>query len=136
MIQLQSEIEIDAPDHVVWAVLTDFKTYPEWTGWKGSISGAVKPGALLKVVARPRPGKVQVTFFRVIRVNENRELRWVAIYIPFGLLRGERYWVLGKLGSSRTKLIRARPSSVRWPAWSAAGLKRRAPESTRRCANG
>ncbi len=105
MLQLQHEIEIDAPDNLVWQVITDFKNYSAWSGWKGSISGKIKVGALLKVISRQRPGKAQLSFFRVIRVFENRELRWVVTYIPFGVLRGERFWVLKKLDGNRTKLI-------------------------------
>lgn len=39
MYQLQAEVEIDAAPARVWQVLTDFASYPKWTGWKGTISG-------------------------------------------------------------------------------------------------
>ena len=105
MLQLQHEIEIHAPDHLVWQVITDFKNHSAWSGWKGSVSGKIKEGALLRVISRQRPGKAQLSFFKVIRVVDRRELRWVVTYIPFGLLRGERFWILKKLGDNKTKLI-------------------------------
>ncbi len=106
MLQLQHELEIDAPDKLVWQTITDLKNHSVWSGWKGSISGQIKVGASLRVISKRRPGEQsQLSFFKVIRVVENRELRWVVTYIPFGLLRGERFWILKKLEGNRTKLI-------------------------------
>ncbi len=113
MYQLQAEVEIEAPPERVWAVLTDFASYPQWSGWKGRISGEARKGAWLKVLATPRPGKIKMTLFRVLVADPERELRWNALYGPFWALSGQRYWVLEPLSGSasgqydgkRTKLI-------------------------------
>jgi hypothetical protein len=105
MYQLQAEIEIEAAPARVWQVLTDFANYPRWSGWKGTISGEVRKGAWLKVVARPRPGKFKVTVFRILRCEPQSELRWHALYGPFWALSGQRYWLLEPRTGERTRVI-------------------------------
>lgn len=104
MYQLQAEVEIEAPPERVWAVLTDFASYPLWSGWKGKISGEARKGAWLKVLATPRPGKIKMTLFRVMVADPERELRWSALYGPFWALSGQRYWVLEPRVGNRTRL--------------------------------
>jgi hypothetical protein len=105
MYQLQAEVEIAASPERVWQVLTDFARYPEWAGWKGTISGEAREGAWLKVVARPRRGKLKLTLYRILRCEPQQELRWHAIYGPFWSLYGQRYWLLQPLAGKRTRVI-------------------------------
>jgi len=105
MIQIESVIEINAPQELVWEVITDFSSYPEWSNFKGEIKGEARRGAFLKVIARPRPRKLKITFFRVTVVVPEQELRWIATYAPFFLLRGERYWIIERVRRDVTRVI-------------------------------
>ncbi len=101
MIGLYTTIEIDAAPAQVWAVITDFPAYPAWSGFKGEIRGEARLGAWLTVIARPRPGKMQMTFFRVTKVVPESELCWRAHYAWPYLLYGDRFWVLEPLDGRR-----------------------------------
>lgn len=101
MIGLYTTVDIDATPAQVWEVLTNFSTFPEWSGFKGEIRGTAKQGALLTVIARPRPGKIKMTFFRVTKCVEERELCWRAHYAWPYLLYGDRFWVLERLDGGR-----------------------------------
>jgi uncharacterized protein YndB with AHSA1/START domain len=45
MNQLHTEIEINGPAERVWAVLTDFASYPEWNPFIRQVSGELNIGA-------------------------------------------------------------------------------------------
>ncbi|MEV0680899.1 SRPBCC domain-containing protein [Actinosynnema sp. NPDC050436] len=49
--ELRTEITIDAPPEVVWAVLTDFARYPEWTELIEYVSGEAREGAAVRTRA-------------------------------------------------------------------------------------
>ena len=101
MVGLYTTVDIDATPAQVWAIIADFSTYTAWSGFKGEIRGEAKRGALLKVIARPRPGKIQMTFYRVSKVIPERELCWRAHYAWPYLLYGDRFWVLERLDGGR-----------------------------------
>ncbi len=47
-------VEIDAPAHVVWDVISDFSTYPEWNPFCVAVDGAFELGAAI-VLHTPHP---------------------------------------------------------------------------------
>ena len=56
MRELHTEIEIAAPPERVWAVLTDFGSYPEWNPFIRQISGHPAVGSHLDVRASAARG--------------------------------------------------------------------------------
>jgi len=92
--QLRSEIEIDAPPERVWAVLTDFRAYPDWNPFIRRISGDLREGAKLEVQIQP-PGARATTFKPTVRaVETNRELRWLGRLLVPGIFDGEHSFVI------------------------------------------
>jgi hypothetical protein len=89
MEELRSDIEIDAPPEMVWEVLTDFGSYPEWNPFIRRIEGEVSPGASLRVRMQP-PGRRGMTFKpKLLKVEPNQELRWLGRLVIPGLFDGE-----------------------------------------------
>ena len=103
-LRLYHSVEINAPVDAVWRVITDFSGYSEWSGFKGELSGAVKRGAFIKVVARPRPGKLKITFFRITICEPPHQLEWDALYGPFWSLSGKRFFIIEELGPRQVRL--------------------------------
>jgi hypothetical protein len=94
MVQLHTELFIDAPPERVWGVLTDFAHYPEWNPFLLRAEGEVREGARVRVRASsPRgPGKTLGFSARVVRVEPARALVWRG-GVP-GLLHGEHSFQL------------------------------------------
>ena len=87
--ELSSEIEINATPELLWQILTDFGSYPEWNPFIVEISGTPVRNAKIRVCVVPRGTKIQFRP-RVLAVEANRELRWLGrVWFP-GLLDGGR----------------------------------------------
>jgi len=107
MQDLNREIEIDAPPERVWAVITDFRAYPEWNPFIRRISGELREGARLEVRIEP-PGARATTFKpTVLTVEPNRELRWLGRLLVPGIFDGEHSLGIEPLESSRTRFVQS-----------------------------
>lgn len=104
-VELETAIEIDAPAALVWSVLLDFDTYPEWNPFVLGIQGPAIPGERLRVSVRP-PGSRSMTFKpRVLAVNGGRELRWLGRFVLPGLFDGEHFFRLEPIEAGRVRFI-------------------------------
>jgi|JI7StandDraft_1071085.scaffolds.fasta_scaffold313298_2 hypothetical protein len=104
-LHIETAIEIDAPAALVWSVLMDFEAYFEWNPFVLGIRGPTIPGKRLSVSIRS-PGSRSMTFRpKVLTVIGGRELRWLGSFIMPGLLDGEHYFSLERIGSARVKFI-------------------------------
>ncbi len=84
MNQIEVFEEIDAPPEVVWDVLLEFESYPEWNPFVRAIEGEPTEGERLRVQIDP-PNSRGMTFKpEVIAVEENRRLVWLGrLVVPF-----------------------------------------------------
>ena len=100
---VETEIIVDASKEGVWKILTDFKKYPEWNPFIRKIDGELKIGAKLKVYVKPKNGRGMHFSATLIKVNPNRELRWVGhLFFP-GILDGEHIFIIQELGKNKIK---------------------------------
>lgn len=103
--EVRTEIEIDAPAHQVWIVLTDFARYCEWNPFMVGIRGKPVPGARLKLtLSMPETAREISLSPRIIRCEPERELRWLGHFWMKGLIDGEHFFRLEPLGQ-KTRLI-------------------------------
>src|SRR5713226_9495625 len=105
MLELRTEIEIDAPVERVWEVLTDFERFPEWNPFIRRIHGKMQVGSRLDVLigaTGTRPMRFRPTVKAVI---PNRELRWLGRLGLPRLFDGEHIFQIEPLGSMRTRFI-------------------------------
>jgi hypothetical protein len=105
--ELRREIEIDAPPERVWAVVTDFASYPEWNPFIRRISGELHVGAKLEVQIEP-PGGRPVTFKPTVRAVEvSRELRWLGRLLLPGIFDGEHSLRIEPLDDGRSRFVQS-----------------------------
>ena len=105
MKELHSEIEIDASAEVVWGILTDFASYPEWNPFVRKISGEPKVGERLEVRLEP-PGSRGITLKpTVLNAEPERELRWLGHLLVRGLFDGEHSLSIHRLGEDRVRFV-------------------------------
>ena len=103
MKELHTEIEIQASDKRVWQLLTDFASFPEWNPFIRQAKGEVKVGARLEVHIQPS-GASGMTFKPVVlKVEPNRELRWIGRLLMPGLFDGEHIFTIETLDTNRVR---------------------------------
>lgn len=75
--EITTQITIKATPEKVWAVLTDFKNYPDWNPFIRAVEGNVKVGEKIKVTIDP-PGAKKMTFRpTVLTKTDKKELSWL-----------------------------------------------------------
>lgn len=105
MKSLYTEIEIDAPADIVWKILTDFQSYPDWNPFIRSFDGVPEAGRQFKVTIQPS-GKKPMTFKPVcLALIPEKEFRWLGHFFISGLFDGEHIFELNKLDETRTQFI-------------------------------
>ena len=94
MRRIATAIDIAASPAAVWAVLTDFASYPDWNPFIRRLEGALREGARLIVTVRP-PGRREMSFRPILLVVQpNRELRWLGHFLMPGIFDGEHSFVI------------------------------------------
>jgi hypothetical protein len=81
MHDIHTEIVIDDPPEVVWQILTDFESYPEWNPFVRSIQGDLNRGAKLAVALDQSLGangdKTMTVRPKVVRYEPTRQFGWL-----------------------------------------------------------
>lgn len=102
---IHTEIEIDASPECVWRILTDFPSFPQWNPFIRQISGEPKIGAPLQMKSRFFGSRHMNFRSIVVRLEPNRELRWLGHFLFPGLFDGEHGFILEPVEPDRTRLI-------------------------------
>src|SRR5207247_8663123 len=77
MLELRTDIEIDAPVERVWEVLTDFDRFPDWNPFIRRIHGKAQVGSRLDVFLGASGTRGMRFRPTVTKLVPNRELRWL-----------------------------------------------------------
>jgi hypothetical protein len=97
--QIETTATIAASPARVWAVLTDFSSYPEWNPFVIAATGRAEPGARLRATIQV-PSRRPMNFRPTVRVAEpGRELRWLGHLLVPGVFDGEHYFKIESAGA-------------------------------------
>ena len=103
--EISSEIEIEASAERVWQHLTDFESFPEWNPFIRKASGEIKVGERIEVFLQLPEGKGMTFRPKLLKVERNRELRWLGrLGIP-RLFDGEHIFIIEQLGEGRVRFV-------------------------------
>lgn len=100
---LHTEIEIEASVERVWAVLTDFSSYPKWNPFIRSVVGAPQEGARLQIAIQPSGGKAMRFSPVVLEAEAGCELRWLGRLMLPGIFDGEHRFLIEPLGDGKVR---------------------------------
>lgn len=100
---LHTEIEIDASPERVWAVLSDFDSYPKWNPFIRSVRGAPQQGTRLQVTIQPSGGKAMRFSPVVLTADVGRELRWLGRFLLPGIFDGEHCFAIEPLANDKVR---------------------------------
>ena len=105
MKELRSDVTINASAERVWEVLTDFGSFPDWNPFMQRASGEVAVGEKLVVYLKP-PGGMGMTFKpRVVKVDPNREFRWLGHLGMSGIFDGEHIFEIEPIGDASCHFV-------------------------------
>ena len=101
---IETEILIKSTPEQVWAVLTDFESFPDWNPFIRSIKGQKKVGETLEVQIQPPGGKGMTFRPEVLKFDAGREFRWRGKLLFPGVFDGEHYFILEEKSGNQTLL--------------------------------
>ena len=101
--KIRSATEIRAPLDVVWGVLTDFASYPEWNPHIRKVRGRPAVGARLTIHSAPPGARTIVMRPLVIAWSPPHELRWRSTFVSRRLFEGEHGFRLEELAPGRVR---------------------------------
>ncbi len=98
-----TQVAIAAPREKVWAILTDFKSYPSWNPFIRRIEGPLAVDGVITADLHTTVLKPRTVNAKILVVDPGRQLRWEG-RLP-GLFSGEHYWVLKDRPDGGTDLV-------------------------------
>jgi hypothetical protein len=110
MKELRSEVEIEATPRKVWAVFTDFDSYPSWNPFIRKAEGILAWGERITITLRLGSRTVNLRPTLTV-VDETRELRWLNRQFLPRLFDVDRRFVLEALGASRCRFKQSESGS-------------------------
>ncbi len=105
MKEIRTEIDIEASAGRVWDSLTDFPAFPEWNPFIRRISGEPKVGTKLEVFMQSSGTRGMKFRPTVMKVERDRELRWLGHLAVPGLFDGEHIFEIEELGAKHVHFV-------------------------------
>jgi len=106
MKELVTTVDVDAPAAVLWDVLTDLDSYPEWNR-HSRVTGSLAVGERLRVEPGPDAGRMPTFRPTVVELDEGREFAWLGHLFVRGLFDGEHRFVVDDLGDGRSRITQS-----------------------------
>jgi len=92
--EIRTSIDIDAEPSVVWDILSDFESYPDWNPFVRSISGTLSVGEALEVLLGAS-GKKPMRFTPVVTsATPSGEMAWMGHLGSRGIFDGHHQFRL------------------------------------------
>lgn len=105
MKNISTDIIIYAPKEIVWQVLTDFASYPDWNPFIKSFAVKPEKGKRFKVVIQ-QPGSKPMTFSPVcLELSENTQFRWLGSLGFKGIFDGEHIFELYEEENGKIRFV-------------------------------
>lgn len=123
MIEITTDIEIEAAPERVWAILVDFPAHPRWNPFVRSVEGEPTAGKRLKISVQPVGGKGMTFRPIVLTSTPNQELRWLGRFLLPGIFDGEHYFRIVPLGPNKVRFIHGEKFSGILVALAKSGLE-------------
>ncbi len=105
MKRISTEIEVNASPERVWQVLTDFQALPDWNPFMQRAEGELRAGERLSVRLQVPGGMGMTIKPELLKVEPNRELRWLGHLLVTGLFDGEHIFEIEPLEGDRVRFV-------------------------------
>jgi hypothetical protein len=101
MKEIYTEIEIQASSERVWQVLTDLEHFSQWNPFIRSAKGELKVGSQIEILIQPPDASAMKFRPHVLKVEPNREFRWLGNLLIPGLFDGEHIFIIDSLSENK-----------------------------------
>ena len=105
MMEIRTEIIINANVDKVWTILTDFDSYPNWNPFIKYFKGIPKEGNKIEVKMVPPNSSGMIFKPTILKFTPNKELRWLGHTFVSGLFDGEHIFELISNNDGTTTFI-------------------------------
>jgi hypothetical protein len=92
--EIKTEIQINSNPAKIWKLLMEFEKYPEWNPFIKSIKGQALEGTKIIVKMEPPEAKGMTFKPKILRINPEKEFRWLGHLLIKGLFDGEHIFEL------------------------------------------
>jgi len=103
--EIKTQITINASPEIVWNILMDFKSYPQWNPFIKLIEGEIIVGKKIKAHLQPPGAKGMVFKPTVLKVEQNKTFVWLGHLLMPGLFDGEHIFELMNNNDGSTTFI-------------------------------
>jgi len=97
MRQIHTQIDIEAPAPVVWAILADFGMYRRWNPLIRGILGHAESGRQIEVRFASPPGADIAARLTIVYLRKDQAMTWIEWWAVPGLFASERRFRLEPL---------------------------------------
>lgn len=98
--EIKSEITIHSTPQIVWEHLTNFELYKEWNPFILSFKGNLVEREKIRVKIKPYKANPMNFSPTIIKIDNNKEIRWIGRLFVKGLFDGEHYFKLIDKGNA------------------------------------
>jgi len=103
MIEVSTQVDIDAPAEAVWEVLLDLAGYPAWNPFIQRATGTPTIGGQVHLRVRSSFGIPLGFRATVLSRTDERELHWIGHVAQPWLASGEHWFTLEPVGPGRVR---------------------------------
>jgi hypothetical protein len=93
------ETRIGAPAEAVWAVLTDFASYPQWNPFIRRFEGNLALGAKVEVVLQPDGSRPTTFHPTIVELEPGQAFGWIGHVLVRGVFDGRHHFELRQDGA-------------------------------------
>ena len=102
---IAAEVEIEAPETLIWDALSDLESYGEWNPFLTSASGNIEEGARVELFIKPPRAKGTYINPRIVLVEEGRGFSWRNNMLFPGLFDTEHYFIIDPIDDTRCRFV-------------------------------
>ena len=102
---IAAEVEIEAPESLIWDVLSDLESYGDWNPFLTSASGSIEEGARIELFIKPPRARGTYINPRVVLVEEGRGFSWRNNMLFPGLFDTEHYFIIDPIDDTRCRFV-------------------------------
>ncbi|WP_418187348.1 SRPBCC family protein [Aliarcobacter lanthieri] len=102
--EIETSIKISSTPNKIWQELTNFDEYKNWNPSIINISGELKENKTIKIVVKMNE-KTMNFKPKILKCEENKELRWLGKIFLGGIFDGEHYFLIKDNSDGTTTFI-------------------------------